>query len=136
MIIDVGMAGHVHTDFAILRRAIEDGFVPDLIGSDVTRYSSYMRGGRYGMTMCINVARSLGMKTEDILRAITSNPARVLGKDAAWGYLQVGRRADVAVLEEADEGFDLTDAAGTHIHSDKGLRCALTLSDGQIVYRN
>ena len=35
-----------------------------------------------------------------------------------------------------DEGFSLTDKVGNHIKSDKGYRCVLTMSDGQVVYRN
>ena len=136
VVIDVGMAGHVHTDFGVLKQALQCGMIPDLISTDITRYSAYTRGGRYGMTMCMNIARTLGMREEDLFRAVTSNPAKALGKDAKWGYLRVGRPADIAVLEEGDEGFDLTDKAGNHIGNIEGYRCVLTLSDGQVVYRN
>lgn len=136
VIIDAGFAGHVHTDFAVFAKALQSGILPDLISTDVTRYSAYTRGGRYGMTMCINLAKACGMKREDILRAITSNPARALGKSAEWGHLRVGGCADIAVLEAGDEGFDLTDAAGNRVASSHGYRCVLTLSDGQTVYRH
>ena len=76
------------------------------------------------------------MREEDIFRAVTSNPAKALGQESEWGYLQVGRIADIAVLDYTDEGFDLTDKAGNHIGSQKGYRCVLTVSDGQVVYRN
>ena len=80
--------------------------------------------------------RYMGMCEEDILRAVTSAPAKALGKEDEWGYLEVGRTADIAVLDHTDEGFDLTDKAGNHIGSQKGYRCVLTVSDGQVVYRN
>ena len=136
VIVDVGFAGHVHTDFAILQHALQSGIVPDLISTDITCFSAYKRGGRYGMTMCMNIARTLGMQEEDIFRAVTSNPAKALGKESEWGYLRVGHIADIAVLDYTDEGFDLTDKAGNHIGSQKGYRCVLTVSDGQVVYRN
>ena len=88
------------------------------------------------MTMCMNIAKALGMRDEDIFRAVTSNPAKALGKSDEWGYLQVGRCADIAVFDDTNEGFDLTDKAGNHIERDKGYRCVLTLADGQVVYRN
>lgn len=50
IIVDVGFAGHVHTDFEVLRQGIESGAVPDTISTDITRLSAYKRGGRYGMT--------------------------------------------------------------------------------------
>jgi len=136
IVIDAGMAGHVHTDFGVLAKAIEIGIVPNVISTDITKCSAYIRGGRYGMTMCMNIAKTLGMREEDIFRAVTSNPAKALGKEAEWGHLKVGRIADIAVLDYTDEGFDLTDKAGNHIGSQKGYRCVLTVSDGQVVYRN
>ena len=136
VIIDAGFAGHVHTDFCVLKEAISCGASPDTISTDITKFSAYTRGGRYGMTMCMNIAKTLGMREEDIFRAVTSNPAKALGKESEWGYLRVGRIADIAVLDYTDEGFDLTDKAGNHIESPKGYRCVLTVSDGQVVYRN
>ena len=136
VVIDVGFAGHVHTDFGILQQAIERGIVPDVISTDITKLSAYTRGGRYGMTMCMSIAKLLGMSEEDIFRAVTSNSARALGKENDWGTLAVGRVADIAVLDYTDEGFDLTDKAGNHIQSNVGYRCRLTLSDGQVVYKD
>ena len=136
VIIDAGFAGHVHTDFKVFGEAVHCGAIPDVISTDITKFSAYTRGGRYGMTMCMNIARTLGMQEEYIFRAVTSNPAKALGKESEWGYLRVGRIADITVLDYTDEGFDLTDKAGNHIGSQKGYRCVLTVSDGQVVYRN
>lgn len=135
VIIDAGMAGHVHTDFGVLNAAIHAGVIPDVISTDITSYSAYKRGGIYGMTMCMSIVRSLGMKEEDIFRAVTANAAKALGKEDQWGYLREGRCADIAVLEYGENGFDLKDAAGNHIESREGYRCVLTISDGQVVYR-
>lgn len=136
VVIDAGFAGHVHTDFNVFGQAIKNGILPNTISTDITRYSAYTRGGRYGMTMCMNIAKTLGMCEEDIFRSVTSNPAKVLGKAHEWGYLKIGRAADIAVFDYTDEGFDLTDIAGNHICSTEGYRCVLTVSDGQVVHRN
>ena len=136
VIIDSGFAGHIHTDFSVFKKAVENGALPDTISTDITCASAYKRGGRYGMTMCMSMAKHMGMSETDIFRAVTSNPAKALGMENEWGYLQVGRIADIAVLDYTDEGFDLTDKAGNHIESPKGYRCVLTVSDGQVVYRN
>ena len=136
IVIDAGMAGHVHTDFGVLAKAIESGIIPNVISTDITKCSAYIRGGRYGMTMCMNIAKTLGMREEDIFRAVTSNSARALGKENEWGYLKVGRCADIAVFDYTNEGFDLTDRSGNRIFNKDGYRCVLTVSDGEIVYRN
>ncbi len=136
VILDTGFAGHVHTDFANLENATATVILPDTISTDITKRSAFVRGGRYGITMCMNIAKTVGMSDEDIFRTVTSSPAKVLGKENEWGYLKEGRCADIAVFDYTDEGFDLTDNAGNHICDTEGYRCVLTISDGQIVYRN
>jgi len=136
IIIDAGFAGYVHTDFKVFEDAISCGAIPDVISTDITRFSAYKRGGRYGMTMCMSIAKHLGMSEEDIFRAVTSTPAKALGKENEWGCLKVGRCADLAVFDHTNEGFDLTDKAGNRIVSENGYRCVLTVADGELVYRN
>ena len=136
VIVDAGMAGHVHTDFKVFRGAIEAGVLPDTISTDVTRLSAFSRGGRYGMTMCMSIARHLGMKEEDVLRAVTSAAASALGKENELGSLKIGRKADVAVIGTGESGaFSLTDAAGNNVSSATGYECLLTLLNGRVVYR-
>ncbi len=136
VILDAGFAGYVHTDFANLKQAVAAGFLPDTLSTDITRLSAYKRGGRYGMTMCMNIARQVGMDEAVVFKAVTSSPAKVLGKNTEWGYLKEGRRADIAVLDYTDEKFDLTDTAGNRLQSDAGYRCVLTVCDGQVVYKD
>lgn len=87
------------------------------------------------MGMCMSIARSLGMKEEDIFCAVTSTPAKALKKENEWGYLKEGRSADISVLRYTDESFCLCDKAGNEISSDKGYRCIMTVADGEIVYK-
>lgn len=136
VLIDAGMAGFIHTDFRIFADAIAKGVLPDIISTDITKSSAYKRGGRYGLTMCMSIAKYLGMKEEDIFRAVTVSPAKALGKDNEWGSLKVGRCADLTVLEESDEAFSMTDKAGCIIKSKIGYRCKLTISDGEVVFRD
>ena len=134
--IDVGMAANVHADFEIFKLAIDQGYLPDIISTDITKNSGYKSGGRYGLTMCMSVAKKLGMNEEDIFRAVTSAPAKTLGKDNVWGFLSEGRCADIAVFDYTNECFDLTDKAGNNFRYEKGYRCVLTVADGQIVYKD
>lgn len=135
VIIDVGMAGFVHTDFSIFKAAIEQGIKPQIISSDLTKLSAFTRGGRYGLTTCMSIARALGMNEDEVFRAVTSAPAKALGKENEWGYLQAGRNADIAVFEHIGDGYDMTDKSGNRITGKDGYRCVLTLLDGQVVYR-
>ena len=136
VVMDAGFAGHVHTDFANLEKSINAGFLPDTISTDITCFSAFKRGGRYGMTMCMNIAKTVGMSEKDIFKAITSTPAKTLGKENEWGHLKEGRCADISVFDYTDEGFDLTDNTGNQLKSDMGYRCVLTVADGQIIYKH
>ena len=135
VVIDAGLAGHIHVDFKVFGDAIKCGAIPDIISTDITKNSAYKRGGRYGLTMCMSIARHLGMTEKDVFRAVTQNPATALGKGNEWGRLREGGIADIAVLSWADEGFDMTDRQGNRIQSNEGYRNMLTVSDGEIVYR-
>lgn len=135
VIIDAGFAGYVHTDFGVFEKAMNNDAKPDVISTDITRASAYKRGGRYGMTMCMSLARTLGMSEEEIFKCVTVNPARALGKEYEWGSLRVNGTADFAVFEYTDEAFDMTDRAGNRVYDSQGYRCVLTVSDGEVVYR-
>ena len=134
--IDLGFEGINHTDFSVLKHAIDIGIKPDVMGTDITKFSVYTLGGRYGMTMVMSAAKKLGMSEEEIFKAVTSAPAAALGKTALWGHIKEGRCADITVLDYADEGFNLTDCFGNNMKSDNGYKCVLTVADGRVIYRN
>lgn len=133
--VDVGMAGFVHTNFAVYKAAIQSGALPDIISTDLTRFSAFQRGGRYGMTMCMSIAKDLGMGETEIFKAVTATPARALGMERECGFLTVGGCADIVVLGYGDAPFSMTDQAGNRIEGKKGYQCYLTLSNGDVVWR-
>lgn len=136
VIIDAGLAGHVHTDFGVLTSALAQDATPDTISSDITCVSAYTRGGRYGLTLCMSIFRALGMPEDEIFRAVTTRAAHAVGRADEWGRLAVGRAADLALIEEADgAGFSLTDKAGHHIESGRGYRYRLTVVGGKVAYQ-
>lgn len=135
VIIDAGLAGHIHTDFGVFGRAVRAGFAPDIISSDITKLSAYTRGGRYGLPMCMSIAKELGMSELEIFKAVTEAPSRALGRWGEWGRLSLGGCADIAVFDCLGEGFSLTDESGNHIESKNGYRPLLTVSDGRILYK-
>lgn len=133
--IDAGFAGHVHTDFAVLRGAAAQGIFPDTISTDITKNSAFKRGGRYGMTMCMNMCRAIGMTEEAIFRAVTASPAQMLGMADSWGKLEIGKTADLAVFQIGAAPLCLNDSAGNALQSKHGFRCVLTIADGDVVYK-
>lgn len=135
VIIDAGMAGGVHTDFAVLQKAIERGCIPDVISSDITKFSAYIRGGVYGLPMCMSIARLCGMKEKDVFKAVTINATKAVHKEE-WFGLCVGAKATLSVMEWGDTQIDIFDRAGNSLTSKKGYLCRMTVKNGQVIYRN
>jgi len=133
VIIDSGIAGSFHADFSIFKNAVDAGALPDIMSTDMTKQLLFTRGGRYGLTMCMSIAKELGMAEKDIFRAVTSSAGKALGR--SWGMLKVGGPADIAVLEYGEEPIDIANKDGYRIKTDNGYKCLLTVSDGIIVHR-
>jgi len=136
IILDNGMAGGVHTDFAIVRTAIEKGYFPHTISTDITKLSAYIRGGNYGMTFIMTLMREMGMAQEKILECVTHAAAKAIGKEDVCGRLLVGRAADVSVLTYKHNSFEISDRWGNVLKGCFGYDNLLTLIDGQVVYRS
>ena len=136
VVIDAGMAGGVHTDFEVLGRALEKGFYPDTVSTDITRFSAYMRGGIYGLPMCMSIYRALGMPEEKLFAAVTASAARAAKREGKWGALSIGGRADLSVLSYGAAAIDISDRAKHRLTLSQGYTCRLTVKNGQILYRN
>lgn len=130
--LDSCICGNEHVDFRIFREAVAAGAEPDLMGTDLAEEIAFTRGGRYGLGMCMTVARLLGMEEKNVFRAVTGNAGRALRRP--WGLLKEGGPADLAVLQWCKEPMDLTDHSGNRIASEHGYRCRLTVANGKIVY--
>ena len=87
------------------------------------------------MTMCMEIAKQSGMSEEAVFQSVTSNPAKVLGKEDEWGYISIGRCADVSVFTQNGNGFSLTDSQGNTVGNNKCYECVLTVCNGEIVYK-
>ena len=135
VLLDAGFAGHIHTDFGVYREAVKQSCAPDTISTDLTLWSAFKRGGRYGLTACMNIAKVCGQDEESIFKSVTSTPAKVLGKAEEWGYLKEGRTADIAVIAYEEDRYDLTDFNGNRVAWEKGYKCKLTVANGEVVFR-
>lgn len=132
---DAALASYYHIDYEVFKRAAEEGVYPDIISTDITRELEVTFGKSYGLTVCMSLLRELGMEDESIFKAVTVNPAAILKTKANSGYLRVGSVADIAVLKNEPCGVKFTDTSGNTVELKSALECALTLSNGKIVYK-
>ncbi|MFE3693613.1 amidohydrolase family protein [Streptomyces sp. NPDC059129] len=105
--------GKSNLSFEVARRAIADGFLPDVLSSDTSARN--WRGPVFDLLTSISKLVALGAPLDECIRRATVAPAKLLGLDTeGYGRLEVGGRADVTVVTETEE-VTLPDASGNTI---------------------
>jgi dihydroorotase len=99
--------------FRVARAALEQGFPPDTISSDLHVYN--VDGPVFDEATTLSKLLQLGMPLADVIRAATAAPAEALGRSAELGSLAPGREADVTMLELVRGERDLVDAEGSRL---------------------
>ena len=125
--------GRNHVNFPVARRALDEGFPPDTISSDLTR------PGRAGVVRdlptTLSKFLSLGMPLGDVVRAATATPARSIGRSGELGSLAPGAAGDAAVFAIDEGRFPYQDADGNTLEGAKRWTPRLTVRAGRISWR-
>jgi dihydroorotase len=130
VIFDVGHGmGGFRYDTA--RRAIELGFAPDTISTDLHLYSAELV---VDLPTTLSRFLAIGMSVPDVLVRATAAPARALSLlDQGVGHLRVGGAGDIAVLRLADEAVDYVDVRGRRYAGSQRLTAEHTIQAGRLV---
>jgi dihydroorotase len=126
--------GRMHFPFPFVRQALDAGFLPDTIATDLTLPSA-TKGPVFDLPTTMSKLLNLGMGLEDVIRCVTTNPARVIGEAEQLGTLRPGAVADVAVLSLEQGEFDFVDTDQNHMTGEKKLVAQLTVKDGRVWYQ-
>lgn len=95
--------------FATARGMLANGFLPDIISSDVHALS--IDGPAFDLLVTMSKLLSLGMSVVDIVRAVTSTPATAIGRHDLGSFCR-GARGDVTLLTIENGEFRFEDAIG------------------------
>lgn len=120
-----GMGGF---SFQVCREMLAEGFVPDLISSDIHVLS--VDGPAFDLLTTINKLIALGVDPDTALACGSANPANVIRRPEL-GRIAVGEEANLAVLRWRDEPFDFHDAAGETITVERRLVCERLIVKGR-----
>jgi dihydroorotase len=104
--------GHGVGSFAyrVARPAVQQGFPPDTISSDLHVHNADWPV--FDLATTLSKLLHVGMGLDEVIRAATSTPARAVGLAADAGTLAAGRDADLSVFELSAGHWTLPDAAG------------------------
>ena len=132
VIFDVGHAGG-HFDFNLVQRAMGEGIVPDIISSDLHGKLAQPGFGVVGdLPMVLTKFLPLGLSLEQIIANCTVNAARAVGWQDRIGSLEVGREADIAVLQVLDDPVMLRDSVGAEKLHRQRIAARWTIRAGEV----
>jgi len=134
VIMDAANGGN-HWRFSVAVPAMEQGFYPNIISTDLT-VKTLFKDPVFGLPYIMSKYLSLGMELPDIVRACTATPAALLAGSERLGTLSAGAQADIAVFDLIDKEVPFSDTAREIRWGHQLLVPLLTLCKGQLVYRN
>ena len=111
--------------------AIEQGFVPDSISTDL--HTGNVNGPVIDMLETMNKILNLGVPLVDVIEKSTTAPAREIRRPEL-GTLKPGRIADVAVLNLREGDFGFVDCGKEKISGQQRLECVMTFRAGEAVW--
>lgn len=128
VLFDVGH-GSGSFSFDVARRAIEQGFLPDFVSSDVHAYN--VDGPVFDLPTTMTKMVALGMRLEDVLNATTTAPGRLVGDGC--GVLRSGGRADITVLRIERKEVILGDSRGETLKYEERIVPERTILNGALI---
>lgn len=118
-------------NFAAARRALDAGFPPDTISTDI--YNLNVNGPVYDLPTTMSKLLYLGMSFDEVLLRSTWTPARVINRVEGLGTLAVGAPADIALLELEEGEFRLVDSQRNAVTARQRIVSRLTICRGRRV---
>ena len=125
--------GRSHFNFRMIEKALDQGFLPDTISTDLTMTSA-SRGPVWDLPTTMTKLLHFGMPLDEIVRRATATPARLMGYEGTVGTLKPGANADISVFELREGNHELRDSDGNTITAKRRLLAHLTVKDGRVWY--
>lgn len=107
VLFDVGH-GQGSFGWTVAEICARSNFYPDTISTDL--HTGNHRGPVYDLPTVMSKFLHLGMPLSDVIRAVTSTPAKAIGLGNVIGSLTHGKEADITVLKIHDGQFPMEDS--------------------------
>lgn len=126
-------AGRGNFSQAVARSAIEQGFLPDTISTDITlqNWHNTLAGS---LPIVMSKYLQLGMDVSQIIERVTSEPAKQFGIKGL-GVLEVGTPADITIANLKAVNIVYADKFGNKVTCDQVFEPKATIINGEIQYR-
>ena len=144
VVVDVGHGSHFSFDMA--RRTLDAGIRPFTLGADMHGYNvrvpqpgmsdeersanPFAGVAPFNLTIAMTELLALGLALEEVVATVTANAAKLIRMEDELGSLDVGREADVSVLDVLKGRFVLSDNSGVEVVTDTLIRPDFCLRSG------
>jgi dihydroorotase len=130
ILFDTGTA-RFHTCHPVARAAIDAGFLPDTISTDLclTNYQHIT----IDMPTTLTKFMALGLSVEQVLQRATIEPAKTLPAERGHGRLAEGLPADIGLFAIETGEFTYHDFFGNPLQATRRLVCRGTIKDGRLL---
>ena len=122
--------GRMNFSFDVGERILDQGITPHCISTDLTLPGRQL--AVHSMTEMMSRFLAMGFTMDQVVTMSTLNPAKALGLDDRLGSLEVGKQADISVLEVVEGDWVVYDVLGTSRKVDKAVLPVLTVKKGQV----
>jgi len=122
--------GRMNFSFDVGRRIIDQGLLPHCISTDLTvpgRLETV-----HSMTEIMTRFLGLGFTLAQVVTMSTTNPAKAIGVEHRLGRLEVGRQADVSLLELRQGDWMVYDILGSGLRVERAFLPHLTVKQGTV----
>ncbi|WP_029689166.1 amidohydrolase/deacetylase family metallohydrolase [Thermoanaerobacter sp. A7A] len=133
VLFDVGH-GTSSFSFKVMKRARDLGIVPHTISTDI--YLDNITGPVYSLVTTMTKFIALGYSLEEVIKATTSMPAKVLRMEHEIGGIKEGNIADISILKWNQSPIKLVDSEGEEIVAEKFLLPLYTIKSGKVLKCN
>lgn len=116
--------------FNIAEKALENGFPPDTISSDLHKYN--IDSPVFDLCTTMSKYFNMGISLEEVFSMSTISPAKILNISGEFGIIRENIEANITVLNEESGTFIFTDAMGEERAGNKRLAPYLLVRGGEI----
>ncbi len=127
LVLDIGH-GTGSFSYEVTERLLDQGFLPDVISSDIHQLS--VQGPMFDLPTTLSKFLNLGMSLDDVIERATTRPAAALRRPDL-GTLRPGSRADIALFRIEGGEYAFYDVAMNRRGGTRRLVNTLTLIDGE-----
>ncbi len=131
ILFDVGHGSKAGFSLPVVQAAIQQGFYPDTISTDV--HTQSVNGSMRDLPNVVSKFINLGLSLPDALARATVMPGQIIDREPNLGRLTVGGPGDVAVFDLIEGPLDVRDDLGHSAEGGTRLQIVHTIRAGHVV---